>query len=557
MDLNKSLLQSYDETTNYASGHGGNLNAKGSYNTLDFVVRLRPDVHQSLEKYGNTLDFVEVRSWDSIQAFSTYLHETIHWWQHVGTTAGLMLSFLQPAHAHMNRKLLDELLGRFGAVKPLFLLAEDLLDSDSQDGTLNAVLNNWHDLEFFRKLALDPSRLVEGVAKDPYFHSVGHSYQMAIGATSWLIGATLDPNYEVLPNPKDWESAMEMLRNSRKPGFYRGSPIEVPMLGLKQIFEGQARFAQLQYLYCGSNRKLTWDDVRRLGMLEGIYVQAFNSFLELVGKKWPEAIDDSLVSLFLLICDLSLSPAEGLFLPMTDPSSLIWSTDPGWRFMFLCGIAKRNGDDFLNSILECSADEYWRVSEILCAGLISPSPRALAETIVNWADNHENWIAVAAEGRTFDFQPGNYPIRVLLSRFIQFQRDKLVSPHFFCWPGMCMTTDQKVIDPANALRLFNEHEALFLNKPEDLDVYPRLVKGVDEAKLQGLVDDFYAWVSMYELTRQWLVQRGEFQYDLGWLTSKFSNDEIKQWVDENFKLATGFYPDGFEIISRQESGHQN
>lgn len=84
-----------------------------------------------------------------------------------------MLSFLQPAHAHMNRKLIDELLGRFGAVKPLRALAENLIDSDSQPGTLNAVLNNWHDLEFFRKLAVDSSQQVEGVAKDPYFHASG------------------------------------------------------------------------------------------------------------------------------------------------------------------------------------------------------------------------------------------------------------------------------------------------------------------------------------------------------------------------------------------------
>ncbi len=548
-DLKKSLLQSYDEDIPYASGCRAGLNAKGSYNTLDFVVRLRPDVHGALEEYGNTLDFVEVRSWDAIQAFSTYLHETIHWWQHCGTTAGLMLSFLQPAHAHMNRKSLDELLERFGPVKPLRVLAENLLDSDNQDGALNAVLNNFHDLEFFRKLDLDPSRLVEAVVEDPYFHSVGHSYRMAIGATSWLIAATLDPNYEVLPHPKDWEPAMKVLRDSRKPGFYRGSPVEVPMLGLKQIFEGQARFTQLQYLYCGSDRQLKWNDVRLLGMLEGIYVEAFNSFLELIDQRWPEAIDDPLVLLFLLICDISLSPAEGLLLPMTDPSSLIWSTDPGWRFMLICQIAKRNGDEFLNSIRECSADEYWRVSEILCSSLLSPSPKVLAETIVSWADTHENWIALAAESRTFDFQPGNYPVRVLLSRFIQFQRDKLVSPHFFCWPGMCMTTDQKVIDPSAALRMFNEHEALFLNKP-DLDVYPRLVKGISEVKLQSLVDNFFAWVSMYELTRQWLLQDGAFSYDFGWLTSKFSDEEVKRWVDHNFKASTGSDPDSFRIISR-------
>lgn len=182
MDLDGKLLQSLDELEIHASGHGGVLEALGSYNTLDFVVRLRRDVHLKIESLGNGLDFKHVDSFEAVQAFSTYLHETVHWWQHIGTTAGLMLTFLQPAHAHMNRKHLDEILERFGPIKPLTSLAESLLDSDREDGALNAVLNNWHDLEFFKRLALDPVGQVESVASDPYFHSVGHSYQMAIGA---------------------------------------------------------------------------------------------------------------------------------------------------------------------------------------------------------------------------------------------------------------------------------------------------------------------------------------------------------------------------------------
>ncbi|MDO9569092.1 MAG: hypothetical protein Q7J58_06895 [Hydrogenophaga sp.] len=548
--MKRSLLTSFDEVESHASGHGGDLNARGSYNTLDFVVRLRRDVHLALEPFGDNLDFKHVRTFEEVQAFSTYLHETVHWWQHIGTTAGLMLSFLQPAHAHLNRRHLDELLGRFGPVKPLTLLAEQLLDDDKQDGALNAVLNNWHDLEFFRRLALDPVGQVESVAGHAYFHSVGHSYQMAIGATSWLIGATLDPNYQVLPHPKDWESAMDSLREAKEEGFYRGSPIKVPMLGLKHIFEGQARFTQIQYLYCGSGRELRWQDLRELGMLNGVYVHAFNTFLQLVNKEWPETIEDPLVGLFLLICDLSLSPSEGLFLPMTDPSALIWSTDPGWRFMFLCRIAKSKGKEILGSIIDYSADDYWRVSESLSAVLLSPSPRTLAETIVDWSVGHEAWIELAAEAKTFDFQLGNYPIRVLLSRFVQFQKDKLDFPHFFCWPGMCMTTDQRIADPAAVLRLFNEHEALFLNKADDLDVFPRLLKGVDESKLQSLVDDFYAWVTMYEFTRQWLVEAGDFDYDFGWLSSKFSKDDMKNWVDQSFKLSTGILPADFKVIQR-------
>ena len=100
--------------------HGAtSLEAQGSYNTLDFVVRLRPDLHQILEAQGGELSMRKCDSWDAAKAFSTYFHETVHWWQHVGTSAGLMLSFLQPAHAHMNRKRLGEVLVAHGPVKPL------------------------------------------------------------------------------------------------------------------------------------------------------------------------------------------------------------------------------------------------------------------------------------------------------------------------------------------------------------------------------------------------------------------------------------------------------
>lgn len=78
--------------------------------------------------------------------------------------------------------------------------------------------------------------------------------------------------------------------------------------------------------------------------------------------------------------------------------------------------------------------------------------------------------------------------------------------------------------------------------------YPRLVPGKDEKTLQRLLDDFYIWVSMYEMTRQWLVEDGPFDYDYGWLTSKFNKAEIKDWVDNTFKVGTGVHPDAFSVL---------
>lgn len=548
MNLNGVFVESEESSTTLSSAHGApNFEALGSYNTLDFVVRLRPDLHHLLEAQGGKISMRECESWDTAKAFSTYLHETIHWWQHVGTTAGLMLSFLQPAHAHLNRKRLDEVLARHGAVKPLLGLAEKLLDADAQDASLNFVLNNWHDLDFFRRLVIDPAGQVNSVANDPYFMSVGHSYYMAIGATSWLISATIDPNYEVLHHPLKWEGMVDQLRRAKTTGFYLGSPIEIPSLGLKEIFEGQARFSQLQYLFGASGGRLSWEEIRRHGMLKGLYVQAFEKFLSYVEEEWPATVDDPIVGLFLLICDVALSPSEGIFLPMTDPSALIWSTDPAWRFLFLCRSAKQEGSDFRRSIQNYSAEEYWNVSQRLSDSILSPSPKQLAEAIVQYAEEHPAWTTLEEEDRTFEYGEGNLPIRVMLGRFTRIQRDKLTAPQFFCWPGMCMTSFRQALDAQSVASLFSEHEALFLNRA-DLDVYPRMVPGRDEATLQRLLDDFYVWVSMYEMTRQWLVDDGPFEYDYQWLTSKFTTDEIKGWADRNFQISTGIPPDFFSIL---------
>lgn len=548
MKLERVLVESDDDLGHFSSGHGAkSLEAKGSYNTLDFVVRLRPDLHQVLEGQGGSLSMRECDSWDAAQAFSTYLHETIHWWQHAGTSAGLMLSFLQPAHAHMNREGLRRVIDAHGPVKPLLALAEKLLDGSKNDESLNLVLNNWHDLEFFRKLVINPIQLTKEVAQDPYFVSVGHSYRMAIGATSWLIGSTLDQDYQVLPDPRSWESSMNMLRSSKSEGFHRDSPINVAPIGAHEIFEGQARFSQIQYLFGASGGRLSWEEIYTRGMLNGVYGRAFEVFLELTDEEWPATVGDPVVGLFLLICDVAMSPSEGLFLPMTDPSALIWSTDPGWRFAFLCSSAKGEGNLFKRSIQNYSADEYWEVSSKLSKSILSPSPRDLAEAINQFADQHQPWKELMEEDQTFDFALGNFPIRVLLSRFTRIQKDRLTAPQFFCWPGMCLTSYRPPLDEAMVGTLFGEHQALFLNRP-DLDVYPRLVPGRDESKLQRLMDTFYLWVAVYEMTRQWLVDSGPFEYDYNWLTSKYSKEETKNWADHHFHAGTGVHPDSFAIL---------
>jgi len=123
MRLNPNLLSSvpgfpYNPDDLYAV-----LNAHGLYNSRHFVLRLLPEVHRKLSKFSDVKFRTNV-DFDTAQAMSTYLHETIHWWQHIGSTTGLMLSLIFSVHEHANHNYLLRLLTTTGPKKSLRQLSE-------------------------------------------------------------------------------------------------------------------------------------------------------------------------------------------------------------------------------------------------------------------------------------------------------------------------------------------------------------------------------------------------------------------------------------------------
>jgi hypothetical protein len=543
LKLDRNLLQ--DSESYWKSSDA--WNARGSYSSLRFVLRLRPDIHALLEDSGPIQ--IKSASFEQAQAFSTYLHETIHWWQHVGTSMGLILSLLQPAHSHLNRKRLLQVTDIHGPIKPLKRMAEMLAEDDlPQDESLNYVLNNWHDMEFFRQLVIDPKRRTKAVAQDEYFVSVGHAYQIALGAASWLLASTVDPKLEKLPDPRPLEKIFAKLKAERHEGFYKGSPIRIAPLGAREILEGQARFSQIQYLYGGSGGKLTWRDFDSCVLLEAEYVDAFICYLNILGlAEWPNTPDHSLVGLFLVICDLAMNPADGLLTELKEPEKLIMVTDPGWRFVLFCEAA-RSDKSLQSAIVNYTSEEYWDITERLSAALATPSPRRIAETVSEWSETHEGWGSLLKEDSTFEFNKTNLPIRIIMAKYLSFQRDKLKTPEFFCWPGMCATSHRSPMDLDRAMQLFDEHAALFVDKP-DGDVYPRVLPSRDERIVHEVFNDFYQWIASYELTRQWITENDEFEIDFFWLTSKFSRDEIEAWAANAFKVSYGISLEDFKILA--------
>lgn len=63
MNLDGVFVESDGNDDALASAQGNrNLEAQGSYNTLDLVVRLRPDLHQILESHGGRISLHEMAS---------------------------------------------------------------------------------------------------------------------------------------------------------------------------------------------------------------------------------------------------------------------------------------------------------------------------------------------------------------------------------------------------------------------------------------------------------------------------------------------------------------
>lgn len=99
----------------------------------------------------------------------------------------------------------------------------------------------------------------------------------------------------------------------------------------------------------------------------------------------------------------------------------------------------------------------------------------------------------------------------------------------------------------NSQDLFRRNQALFVDRP-DGDIYPALLQGKDELALSRTFNHFYAVVAAYELTRQWISDEGHFDFDFLWLTSQYSQNEIKEWASRIFEESFNVRPETFRLL---------
>lgn len=542
--LNSKLVSSPSVVLKDSESLSACLNSHGLYNYFHFVLRLSPEVHRKISNLPTGV-ISGGHDFEDLQAYSTLLHENIHWWQHIGSTSGFIQSLLFPVQAHMNYQHLKDFTSKVGPTKSLFEYAEAHKNESGLEneivGLANIIVNNFYDLEYFRNLTFN-SLNAESAFESNYFEGLGHSTHVTYANTIQILDDSFGKKTGVLPVIDEWEESFGKLTELKKTGFYFGSPIELSQIGNLQIYEGQARFNQLQFLYFASGEKLSWKDADESGMLHGVYIEAFQCFLELTGEEWPDKINHSIIGVFLIVCDIALNPGEGFPFEITNYENFIKNTNPGVRFFKLCRAIRECCPEVLLNIQSYSKDEYIRTCEEICKHADMITPLKVAQAISAWQAKSETIEMLMNEYKTFKYGLTNLPIRVLFSHFIAFMEDKLSRPEFFCWPGIWKTGARASND---TLDLFNKHMALFLDKAHDGGIYPRIIDGKDMSAVKTVFDIFYATNVTYDMTRQWIVQSGPFVYNYKWLSSNATPEDFKAFGDRNFKSLYGIDTNDF------------
>jgi hypothetical protein len=486
---------------------------------------------------------------EAIQAYSTYIHETVHWWQHVGSTSGLLFSLSYLAQCHSSLGELREVLATIGPKKPLKGYTDQVLrtEGDSAQGKLasaNIAVNNALDVEYYKFYAYSPAKNIGWMLKEPHFESVGHGYFVVYSQLVGMLAGAIDTDYVVLPKIESWDSETLRLRRERREGYYWRSPVRLPAVGMQAIYEGQARFTQLQFLDGAREEPLSCAEWRDGGYLSGIYVEAFESFLTLSESAWPEDLEDPLVALFLLICDLAMNPTRGFPLDIEIFDNFIRDVDVGMRFTLLCQ-AVLELPHLKQAIIEYSKDEYVSVSEELTELVGYDHPNVGLSAVREWLDKAPGLPKLMREYEVFDYDRTNFPIRVFLSHFVAFCGDKLEHPEFFCWAGIYMSGQRSMADPQ---ALWLRHLSLFGDRGDRHGVYPRQRPNRSEEAIRNTFNQFYGNMVLYDLTRQWILIDGPFMIDRSWLYERHDQARAEAWGSEVFKKVYGITLEEFEIV---------
>ena len=63
-----------------------------------------------------------------------------------------------------------------------------------------------------------------------------------------------------------------------------------------------------------------------------------------------------------------------------------------------------------------------------------------------------------------------------------------------------------------------------------------------------MFEQFYGTMSLYDLTRQWILKDGPFVCDFEWLSENYSQEHADAWANDSFRQVYGVNLSDFEVL---------
>jgi hypothetical protein len=233
-----------------------------------------------------------------------------------------------------------------------------------------------------------------------------------------------------------------------------------------------------------------------------------------------------------------MNPAEFLLLPPKTIQEIERAIHPGHRFVAACETLKKLGPAFYKNITRFTKEEYEVAVERICAENGWASPLDIAAEMARWTAEQPSIAQIRDEAMSLTFQPMNMPVRLFFGKFLLYHEMKRTHPEVLCWPGFWAAGNDRVDSLAP---LLEELAPVFIDSVEG-EVKARAVQGKSSTTLGKLMNDFFSWISLYDLTRQWIMVDDGFDYDLTWLTLQYSAEDQERFSSSIFKNAYGIEP---------------
>jgi len=504
----------------------------GQFDRHSLVLWLNPDLSADLDTRAGALPAYSVEAADSapMRAFSAHLHETIHYWQAIGTTAGFLYAL---GDATSTFATLDDLIASGHRRKPILRTLPET--ADENDPAWLACLR-WSHIEYGCGILDDPLRTVARLREDrSRFVSPGQSLLSLCANSAATLANAFDRGFAGLINPEPWMDAYRKFVADRHSGFETDSIFEIH-IGLRDLAEGQARISEIQHRDL-TQRAVSWQEVKANGWLDRAYGRAFELYLQLAHLSEPETPRDDCVNLFLLLCDIALNPAVG-YAESLDPARLfVHDFHPGVRFESLCrAVAADHG---ILSAEFPSLEAYEAVSGRLCGELGWKTPTETTRLLLERWERSGAGDELADQQHTRDYGSADVHRRYAIGEHRNFLDTRVQIPHFFCWPAWSLLMfDEDGDYAANVNQLLSWHRCPFTAQ-EDRGVTTVEIPRLSPTQEPQFVSDYFAILSLYDLTRQWIAKPRGFVWDrFHWKQPLTARDieRLKERFEFTFKV---------------------